>query len=121
MKLLTVIGARLAEFDLTPPNHLHVVEPVGYLEMIWLEANCRCVATDSGGMQKEAYFFGKQCITLRDETEWVELVESGGNTIVGVDPYRISDAISVDGGQRARPNLYGNGNASQLIIESIYL
>ena len=59
------------------------IEPVGYFDMICLLDNCQAVFTDSGGVQKEAYFFHKPCITLRDETEWVELISLGHNTIVG--------------------------------------
>ena len=66
------------------PN-IKLIDPVGYLEMVWLIDNCDLVMTDSGGLQKEAYFFEKQCITLRDETEWVELVECGANRLVGAD------------------------------------
>ena len=65
-------------------KNLTIIDPVGYLEMVWLIDNCSLVMTDSGGLQKEAYFFQKQCITLRDETEWVELVENGFNTLVGL-------------------------------------
>ncbi|GAB1465728.1 UDP-N-acetylglucosamine 2-epimerase (non-hydrolyzing) [Aliarcobacter cryaerophilus] len=70
-------------------SNLTIIEPVGYLEMVWLIDNCDFVMTDSGGLQKEAYFFEKQCITLRDETEWVELVECGANTLVGADKEKI--------------------------------
>ena len=62
--------------------------------MVWLLDNCRLVITDSGGLQKEAYFFEKQCITLRNETEWVELIENGYNTLVGVDKDKILEAYS---------------------------
>ncbi len=65
--------------------HIKVVEPVGFLEMLRLEEACDFVVTDSGGLQKEAYFFAKPCITLRDQTEWVETVEAGWNVIVGAD------------------------------------
>jgi len=74
---------KLAQMNLQLPSNIHAVEPVGYLEMVWLEANCKVVATDSGGVQKEAYFHGKPCVTLRDETEWVELVDIGVNMLVG--------------------------------------
>src|SRR5690606_28512211 len=78
--------------DLAP--NIIVTEPVGYLEMCWLESNCWLIATDSGGVQKEAYFHHKPCLTLRDETEWVELVETGWNTIVGHDPDMIARSSS---------------------------
>ncbi|MDA3813124.1 MAG: UDP-N-acetylglucosamine 2-epimerase (non-hydrolyzing), partial [Candidatus Cloacimonetes bacterium] len=64
-------------------ENLQLVDPVGYLEMIYLLKNCSLVMTDSGGLQKEAFFFEKPCITLRDETEWIVLIENGFNTVVG--------------------------------------
>ena len=74
-------------------QNLILIDPVGYLEMVWLIDNCNLVMTDSGGLQKEAYFFEKQCVTLRDETEWVELVECGVNTLVGADKEKILEAF----------------------------
>ena len=76
--------------------------------------------TDSGGLQKEAYFFEKQCITLRDETEWVELVECGANTLVGADKQMILEAYenhSTFNIQNSSLDLYGGGKASEKIIE----
>jgi UDP-GlcNAc3NAcA epimerase len=109
--------ARITGFGLALPRELHVVEPVGYLEMVWLEANCRVIATDSGGVQKEAYFFDKPCVTLRDETEWVELVEAGANTLVGADALRIAEALRAEKRPTHRTKLYGVGNASSIIAE----
>lgn len=96
-------------------------EPVGYLEMVWLLKNCEMVMTDSGGLQKEAFFFGKPCVTLRDETEWVELVEHGFNTLVGSNYKSILASFQkmkntdLDYGI----NLYGNGIAAKKIIQEI--
>ena len=70
-------------------QNLTIIDPVGYLEMIWLIDNCSLVMTDSGGLQKEAYFFQKQCITLRDETEWIELVNNSFNNLAGADKTKI--------------------------------
>ena len=70
------------------PN-IVIIDPIGYLDMLALMKSCKLVITDSGGLQKEAYFFKKYCLTLRDETEWVELVEGGYNDIVGTDPQNI--------------------------------
>ena len=107
------------------PN-LTVIDPVGYLEMIWLLDNCSLVMTDSGGLQKEAYFFKKPCITLRDETEWVELVEIGVNKLVGADKGKILDAFqeittnqSINIQIYQLTNLYGDGRASEKIIKEI--
>ena len=99
-----------------------MVEPVGYLEMAWLEANSLFIATDSGGVQKEAFFHGKHCITLRDETEWTELVESGVNTLVGANSKLIEQAFqkaeSASWPQNIGP-LYGSGESAKLIVSEI--
>jgi len=90
--------------------------------MVWLIDNCKLVMTDSGGLQKEAYFFQKPCITLRDETEWVELVEIGANTLVGADKEKILDVYKNNlefKTQNSDPDLYGSGNASRKIIEEL--
>jgi len=95
-----------------------VIAPVGYQEMLWLIDKSKGVLTDSGGLQKEAYFFEKPCITLRNETEWVELVETGANIIVGADKDKIVSAAS-DLSQFSFSNMgiYGDGNASEKIAE----
>jgi UDP-GlcNAc3NAcA epimerase len=95
-----------------------VIAPLAYLDVVALQMAAQAVCTDSGGMQKEAFFFGVPCITLRDETEWVELVDAGWNELVGADPNRIAEAISAVGRDRpARPPLYGDGNAAGKIVE----
>jgi UDP-GlcNAc3NAcA epimerase len=96
--------------------HVRVVDPVGFLEMIRLEQECDFVVTDSGGVQKEAYFFRKPCITLRDETEWVETVQSGWNILAGADPRRIRDAFRGLVTPGEWPAFYGSGNAGQAIL-----
>ena len=105
-------------------RNLTIIDPVGYLEMVWLIDNCDFVMTDSGGLQKEAYFFEKQCITLRDETEWVELVECGANILVGADKDKIMSAYSNHSKfntQNSKLDLYGGGKASRRIIEELIL
>ena len=105
-------------------KNLTIIDPVGYLEMVWLIDNCDLVMTDSGGLQKEAYFFEKQCITLRDETEWVELVECGANRLVGADKEKIVSSyqllvssIKTNNQKLWTKDLYGGGKASQNIIK----
>lgn len=97
------------------PANIYIVEPVGYLEMVWLEINSEFIITDSGGVQKEAYFHGKQCITLRDETEWVELVQSGVNTLVGNDIQKIKKAINNIQFISIDNNIYGQGDTASQI------
>ena len=91
-----------------------IVEPLGYFDMIVLLKNCSLVITDSGGLQKEAYFFGKFCVTTREQTEWVELIEKGYNSIAGTNTEKIiqlaKKALSASFPEKI--NLYGNGNAS---------
>lgn len=97
------------------------IEPLGYLEMIWLLQNCKLVMTDSGGLQKEAFFHKKSCITLRDETEWVELVDNGYNIIAGSDKASIKEAYSkiISSTVSFDKELYGTGNAGKIIIEKL--
>lgn len=100
---------------------VRVVDPVGYFDMITLLENCKGVFTDSGGLQKEAYFFQKPCITLRDETEWVELVEHGFNDVVGAEKDKIIDAERRINGEKrlCSVSLYGQGNAGQKIVQEL--
>ena len=101
-------------------QNLTIIEPVGYLEMVYMLNRCQLVMTDSGGLQKEAFFFKKPCITLRDETEWIELVEHGFNTLAGANKKNILDAyhnLSFDSDFNI--DLYGNGNASKNIISTL--
>ena len=102
-------------------NNLTIVEPVGYLEMVYLLQRSKIVMTDSGGLQKEAFFFKKPCVTLRDETEWVELVKGGFNTLVGANEKLIKNAFknqsyNID----FNVNLYGEGSACKNIVEKLY-
>jgi UDP-GlcNAc3NAcA epimerase len=98
-----------------------LIDPVGYLEMIWLIDHCSLVMTDSGGLQKEAFFFEKQCITLRDETEWVELVQGGFNILSGSESKNILHVYNQmkDKAADFSLNLYGDGTASQIVVESL--
>jgi UDP-GlcNAc3NAcA epimerase len=109
----------LQSFDLSFGPHVHVIDPVGYLDMLGLEATCDFVVTDSGGVQKEAYYFNKPCITLRESTEWVELVTSGWNRLTGADENRIADAFSSVGTKGDDKPLYGNGTTGHMILEAL--
>src|SRR5204863_455094 len=98
------------------PPTIKVIDPVGYLDMLALEDAADRIVTDSGGVQKEAYFIGKPCITLRDSTEWTETVEAGWNVLVGADPRRIAEAVSSFQPSGARPGLFGDGHAAEKIV-----
>jgi UDP-GlcNAc3NAcA epimerase len=101
-------------------NHIHIIEPIGYLEMVFLLQHCAMVMTDSGGLQKEAFFFQKPCITLRDETEWVELVENYYNVLVGADKQKIvSTYFNHKFNLDFSSNLYGGGKAADQIAEAL--
>jgi UDP-N-acetylglucosamine 2-epimerase len=99
----------LAAFDLPVPANVRLVEPVGYLDMLLLEKYARLILTDSGGVQKEAYFFGVPCVTLRDETEWVETVEAGWNVLAGADPEHIAAVVRDFGPTGLPPKVFGDG------------
>ena len=100
---------------------IELIDPVGYFEMISLLKGCTLVATDSGGLQKEAYFFKKPCLTLRDETELVELVESGYNKIVGAEVEKVVESFKYLSTTKLNfsSNLYGNGNAGDEISKKL--
>jgi len=111
-KIMASSGIRLGA-------HVRQVDPVGYLDMIALESTCDMVLTDSGGVQKEAFFFGKPCVTLRDATEWVELVDAGWNTLAGADTNRILGAVRAAAAPAERPELYGDGACAEKIAREL--
>ncbi|GDX53489.1 UDP-2,3-diacetamido-2,3-dideoxy-D-glucuronate 2-epimerase [Bacteroidota bacterium] len=98
-----------------------IIDPVGYFDMIEMLKHCSLVMTDSGGLQKEAFFFQKHCITLREQTEWVELVEHDFNKVVGSDEEKIKNAFEYFRNKKSdfNINLYGNGIASEIIVETL--
>ena len=107
----------LALNNLSFGSHVKLIDPIGYFEMIAYEENCKCVLTDSGGVQKEAFFFEKPCITMRDSTEWVELVESGWNTLTGADEQKIIKSVRDVKRPLVVPTLYGKGNCADQICK----
>jgi len=97
-----------------------IIDPVGYLEMVGLIKNAKLIMTDSGGLQKEAFFFEKPCITLRDETEWIELVENRFNVLAGASREKIIDLYKhFDFNDEFSMNLYGAGTASKIIVKEL--
>ena len=100
------------------PN-IKIINPIGYFDMICLEANAKKIVTDSGGVQKEAYFNEIPCVTLRENTEWVETIEQGVNQLVGVDPKKIKESINNFHPQKQNysKQLYGDGKTSEKIVK----
>jgi len=107
--------AMIQEAGLSVSGNVTMVEPVGHFDMLLLQENASCILTDSGGMQKEAYLLGVRCITLREETEWVETIQAGWNKLAGVDVEAIRGAFETWHPSGERPALYGSGNAAREI------
>ncbi|NVJ64217.1 MAG: UDP-N-acetylglucosamine 2-epimerase (non-hydrolyzing) [Flavobacteriaceae bacterium] len=111
----------IEKYNLKFAQGVKLIEPVSYFEMIGLLTSCSFVLTDSGGLQKEAFFAGKACITLREETEWVELVESGFNQVVGSDKSKILSAFKNIENVKVNPklDLYGQGDSAYRIVKEL--
>lgn len=114
--------ARLTETGLAVPENVILIDPVGYLEMVALETHATLIATDSGGVQKEAYLAGVPCVTLRSETEWTETVDAGWNRVADGDSdalrAALADARFMDR-TRAHPPLHGDGRAAARIVAAL--
>jgi UDP-GlcNAc3NAcA epimerase len=106
--------ARIAEWDLRISPWIRVLAPVSYSRMLALERGANAIATDSGGVQREAYMWGVPCLTLREETEWTDTVSTGWNTLVGVDADAFQEAVSRPAPTR-RPPIFGDGRAAPRI------
>ena len=105
------------KLEMLEGSNIQMVEPVGYLDMLMLEQNARFILTDSGGVQKEAYFMAVPCITLRPETEWVETVDTGWNLVVDADPERIVEATNGHRWPTDTPRpIFGDGRAAEKIV-----
>jgi len=98
---------------------LRLVDPLGYLDFVRLLAGANRVATDSGGVQKEAFYLDTPCVTLRDRTEWTETVESGWNVLVGADAAAIRAALRADDPGEEKPELYGDGDAAAKVVDAL--
>jgi UDP-GlcNAc3NAcA epimerase len=102
-------------------SNVRVLDPLGYLDMAALSSQARVIVTDSGGLQKEAYWYGVPCVTARPSTEWVDTVEAGANVLVDDDPERLAAAVAGARMPDERPPLYGDGHASEKIASALLL
>jgi len=106
----------ISKLDRSLSSNIRLIDPVGYLDMLELERNARLIATDSGGVQREAYFHKVQCLTLRDKTEWLETVETGWNRLVGIDRETVLEAWQIINVPDEHPAIFGEGNAAETIV-----
>jgi UDP-GlcNAc3NAcA epimerase len=113
-------AARLAEFGLELPAAITAIEPLGYLAMVALETRARTIFTDSGGVQREAYFAGVPCVTLRDATEWTNTIETGWNRLTGASTQAIAAFVrDAPAAPAQRPPLFGTGDAAVKIVDAL--
>ena len=108
----------LGDHGIELANSVRVVEPLGYLEMLALVSGAETVVTDSGGLQKEAYWLGVPCVTLRPNTEWIDTVEAGANRLA--EPEQLAAALAEAHFPAGAPTLYGDGHASERIAQALY-
>ena len=107
--------------EINQNKNFKIIPPLGFLDIISLEKNARLIITDSGGLQKEAFFFQKPCVILRDQTEWIEIVENGNAVITGANELKIISSVEtlIKRTDFTYPNLYGDGNAANFICKKI--
>jgi UDP-GlcNAc3NAcA epimerase len=111
--------ATFAAEQIVLPAHINVIDPLGYLDFAALASQAAVIATDSGGLQKEAYWYGVPCVTMRPSTEWIDTVELGANVLTDDDPQRIAAALATARMPAERPILYGDGHASERIAAEL--
>ena len=109
--------ARMKAEGLALGGHVRLIEPLSYLELAALASQARVIVTDSGGLQKEAYWYGVPCVTVRPSTEWVDTVALGANVLVDDDPSALAEAVASAAMPNGRPVLYGDGHASERIAQ----
>jgi UDP-N-acetylglucosamine 2-epimerase len=109
----------LRESAIEPGTNVEVREPLGYLAFASAASQARVIATDSGGLQKEAYWYGVPCVTMRPSTEWVDTVENGANVLVDDDPQAIHQALRTAEFPASAPPLYGDGHAAERIASAL--
>jgi UDP-GlcNAc3NAcA epimerase len=109
--------ARMEQERLVLGDHVRLIEPLSYLELASLASQARVIVTDSGGLQKEAYWYGVPCVTVRPSTEWVDTVALGANVLVDDDPSALAEAVASATMPNGRPVLYGDGHASERIAQ----
>jgi UDP-N-acetylglucosamine 2-epimerase len=101
------------------PGHVRISPPLSYLDFAALASQARVIVTDSGGIQKEAYWYGVPCVTARPSTEWKDTVELGANVLVDDDPDRLVEAVANASMPQSRPHLYGDGHASEKVAAAL--
>ena len=105
-----------------PAPYVRTIGPLGYIDMLALVGQASGLLTDSGGLQKEAYWYGVPCVTMRPSTEWTATVDAGANVLVDDDPDRIAAAVAAAAPLPAeRPQLYGDGHAAERVVEALPL
>lgn len=111
--------AAIRSFEIEVPAAVRLHPPLGFLDTVAAVSYAKAVATDSGGLQKEAYWLETPCVTMRDETEWVETVETGWNTLAGTGAERIAELIGAASRPSSHPELYGDGHAAERCVEAM--